>query len=187
MDTSLYWQIPLGLVLLALAWLFMSLAFRIGKTLKSVESLMDKEVGALLKSVENRLENEVSALLKSVDGTVTELNRELPQLLENVNGITASIQQISESEIQPTTHSIQEMIETINQNVTKVDELIDVITDFSQTTVRRGEYYRDQLSVPVTDIISAWSAMKVGWEVFSQSRKSDTSDSEDATQKEQNE
>lgn len=110
MDTSLYWQIPLGLLLLALAVLavfVVGLAFRIGKTLKSVESLIDKEVGALLKSVENRLENEVSALLKSVDGTVTEVNRELPQLLENINGITASIQQISESEIQPTTHSIQ--------------------------------------------------------------------------------
>jgi uncharacterized protein YoxC len=189
MNTSLLWQIPLALALLALAWLFVSLAYSIGRALKSIENLVDKEVSNLLKSTENLVgvHKEVSTLLESLDQTVTELNRELPQLLENVNGITASIQQISESEIQPTTHSIQEMTETINRNVAKIDELINVLTDFSQTTVKRAKYYRDQLSVPVTDIISGWSGIKAGWEVFHQFRKSRTSDSEDTTQQEQSE
>ena len=188
MDPSLYWQIPLGLLLLVLAIFFLWLASRIGTTLKSVENLLDKSVPSLLKATEDLvgIHKDVSTLLKSVDGTVTELNQELPQLLENINGITASMQQISEAEIQPTTHNIQQITETVNQNIAKVDELIDTVRDFSQTTIEHAEYYRDQLSVPVTDIISAWSAIKASWKVFSQSRKSHTSDSEDTTQKEQN-
>ena len=185
---SLYWQIPLGLLLLVLAGFFIWLASRIGKTLKSVENLLDKSVPSLLKATEQLVgvHSDVSTLLTSLDGTVTELNQKLPELLENVNGITASIQQISECEIRPTTHNIQEITDSVNQNIARIDELVNTVTDFSQTTVKHVEYYRDQLSVPVSDFVSAWSAVKVGWERFNQSRKSSKSDSEDTPETEQN-
>ena len=180
---SLYWQIPLGVLLLVLAIFFIWLASRIGKTLKSVENLLDRSIPSLLKATEQLVgvHRDISTLLTSIDGTVTELNQRLPQLLENINGITASIQQISESEVRSTTHNIQEITQTINQNIAKIDELVNTVTDFSQTTVKHVEYYRDQLSVPITDVISAWSALKRSWDVFSQSRKSSTSDSEDTS------
>ena len=191
---SLYWQIPLGLLLLVLAIFFIWLAFRIGKTLKSVENLLDKSVPSLLKATEHLVgvHKDLSTLLTSLDGTVTELNQKLPQLLENINGITASIQQLSESEIRATTHNIQEITETVNQNIAKIDDLVNTVADFSQTTIKHAEYYRDQLSVPVTDFIGAWSALKRSWDVFSRSRKSNTSDSEgtasaDTTDEEENE
>ncbi len=186
--SSLYWQIPLGLLLLVLAIFFIWLASRIGKTLKSVENLLDKSVPSLLKATEQLVgvHRDISTLLTSIDGTVTELNQRLPQLLENINGITASIQQMSESEIRSTTHNIQEITETMNQNIAKIDELVNAATDFSQTTIKQVEHYRDQLSVPVTDVISAWSALKRSWDVFSRSRKSSRSDSEDTTENEQN-
>ena len=189
---SLYWQIPLGLLLLVLAIFFMWLASRIGKTLKSVDDLLNKSVPSLLKATEHLVgvHRDLSTLLTSLDGTVTELNQKLPHLLENINGITASIQQISESEIRVTTHNIQEITETVNKNIAKIDELVDTVTDFSQSTIKHVEYYRDQLSVPVTDFISAWSALKRSWDVFSQSRRSSTSasdesDSEDTTEAQQ--
>ena len=186
---SLYWQIPLGLLLVVLAIFFIWLASRIGKTLKSVENLLDKSIPSLLKATEHLVgvHKDVSTLLTSIDGTVTELNQRLPQLLENINGITTSIQQISQSEIRATTHNIQEITETINQNIAKIDELVNTVTDFSQTTIKHVEYYRDQLSAPVTDVISAWSALKRSWDVFSQSRQSSASDSEDTLQQKQNE
>jgi uncharacterized protein YoxC len=188
-DNSLYWQIPLGLLLLVLAIFFIWLASRIGKTLKSVENLLDKSIPSLLKATEHLVgvHRDISTLLTSIDGTVTELNQKLPQLLENITSITASIEQISESEIQPTTHNIQQITETVNQNIAKIDELVNTVRDFSQTTIKHAEYYRDQLSSPVTDAISAWSALKASWEVFGQSRRSQASNSEDTTQKEQNE
>ena len=184
MSASLYWQIPLGILLLVLAVFLVWLASRIARTLKSVENLLDKSFTSLLKATEDLvgIHQDVSTLLKSVDGTVTELNRELPQLLENINRITASIQQISESEIQPITHNIQEITDTLNQNIAKVDEIIDTVRHFSQTTVKHAEYYRDRFSDSATDVISAWNAVKASWEVFSQPRKSGTSDSKDSTQ-----
>lgn len=175
---SLYWQIPLGILLLVLAIFFTWLASQIGKTLKSVDNLLDKSIPSLLKATEHLVgvHRDLSTLLTSLDGTVTELNQRLPQLLENVNGITASIQQLSDSEIRATTHNIQEITETVNQNIAKIDELVNTMADFSQATIKHVEYYRDQLSVPVGDFISAWSALKRSWGVFSQSRKSSTSD-----------
>ena len=183
---SLYWQIPLGLLLLVLAIFFIWLASQISKTLKSVDNLLSKSIPSLLKATEHLVgvHRDISTLLTSLDGTVTELNQKLPQLLENVNGITASIQEISESELRLTTHNIQEITETVNQNIAKIDELVNTVTDFSQSTIKHVEYYRDQLSVPVTDFISAWSALKRSWDVFSQSRKSGTSGSKGATSEE---
>lgn len=173
MNTPLYWQIPLGLFLLVLAVFFIWLASRISKTLKSVENLLDKSVPSLLQAAEHLVgvHKDVSTLLTSLDGTVTELNQKLPELLANINGITASIQQISELEIRPTTHNIQEMTETVNQNIAKIDEVVKTIEHFSQTTIKHAEYYRDQLSIPITDFISAWDAVKTGWETFRGSRK----------------
>lgn len=184
LDSSLYWQIPLGLLLLVLAIVFVWLTVQIGRALKSVQSLLDKNVPSLLKATEHLvgLHRDISTLLASLDGTVTELNQKLPQLLDNINGITASIEQLSESEIRPTTQNIQEITETVNQNIAKIDELINTVTDFSQTSIKHVEYYRDQLSVPVTDFISAWNAVRTGWKTFSQSRRSHTSDTEGVTQ-----
>ena len=191
---SLYWQIPLGLLLLVLAVFFIWLASRIGRTLRSAENLLNKSIPSLLKATEDLVgvHRDISTLLTSVDATVTELNQRLPQLLENINGITASIQRLSESEIRSTTHNIQEITETMNQNIAKIDELVNSVADFSQTTIKHVEYYRDQLSVPVSDVISAWSALKRSWDVFSQSRKSSTSvsdesDSEDTAETEETE
>jgi ABC-type transporter Mla subunit MlaD len=152
-----------------------------------VENLLDKSVPSLLKATEQlvSVHSDVSTLLTSLDGTVTELNQKLPELLENINGITASMQQMSESEIRQTTHNIQEITDTVNQNIAKIDELVNTVTDFSQTTVKHVEYYRDQLSVPVSDFVSAWSAVKTGWETFNRSRKSGGSDSEDSSEEEQ--
>ena len=183
MDASLYWQIPLGVLLLVLAIFFLWLGSQLSKTLKSVENLMDKSIPSLLKATEHLVgvHRDVSTLLTSLDGTVTELNQKLPQLLENINGITASIQEINESEVLPTTHNIHEITETVNQNIAKIDELVDTVRNFSGATIKHAEYYRDQLSVPITDFISAWSALKRGWDVFGRSRKSRTSDSENTT------
>jgi uncharacterized protein YoxC len=128
-----------------------------------------------LRSIEKLTYQEVGVLLRDVDQTVKTVNEQLPELLKNVNEITASVQRISESEIQPMTHHIQEITEVASQNVAKIDELIDVLTEFSETTVKRASYYRDQLAIPVADIISAWSGVKAGWEVLSQHRKGKTS------------
>ena len=73
---SLLWQIPLGVALLALAWFFFSLAFRLGSTLKTIEVVLDQQLGPLLEEVNQ---------------TVEDLNQKLPSLLESVNQLALSI------------------------------------------------------------------------------------------------
>ena len=186
-DSSLYWQIPLGILLLVLSIFFIWLAFRIGKTIKSVEALLSGNVFNLLKAIEELavIHKDVTSvahsLLKSLDRTITALNRELPQLLETTKRIAASIRQISDSEIQPTMRNIQEITETVNQNIEKIDGLVDTVKDASQTTIKQAEQYRDRLAGSVTDIISTWSAFKAGWNALRGFQKSSTSGSEDIT------
>jgi uncharacterized protein YoxC len=156
---SILWRVCFGLMLLALSGLFLYVCAVLNSIRKN------------LKSVENLTYQEVGPLLKDIDQTVKTLNTDLPQLLKNVSGITASIQQISESEIQPMTHSIKEMTEIVNQNVTRIDQVVNSITAFSQKTVERASYYRDELSIPLIDIISVWSGVKAGWETFRQPHK----------------
>lgn len=162
---SIVWKLSLAVFLIVLSGAVVYLVVRLGSVLG--------DIGATFKSVEAIVDKEMNSLLKDVDQTVKELNSELPKLLKNISAITASIQQISESEVQPITHNIHEMTDVVGQSVAKLDELVNLLGDFSQNTVKHAEYYRDQLAVPITDIISLWSGIKTGWEVFSQSRKPD--------------
>ena len=146
---SLLWQIPLGVALLALAWFFFSLAFRLGSTLKMLEMLLDKQLGPLLEDVKQ---------------TVEDINQKLPSLLEHVNQLALSIRELSEEEIQPTLHNVQETTETLNRNITKIDELISIISEFSKQTVDRMSLYRDRLSMPFSDSIGFCAAFKAGFE-----------------------
>ncbi len=161
---SIVWQVGLGLMLFALSILFLYLCAvlnSIRKNLSSIERLTSQEVGTLLKDI---------------DQMVKVLNSELPQLLKNINEIAVSLDEISKSELRPITHNIQEVTGVVNQNISKIDELVDVAADFSHQTIKRAELYRDQLSIPITDIISLWSGIKAGWEVFRCSRKQEVSD-----------
>ena len=154
---SIVWQVGLGLMLFALSILFLYLCAvlnSIRKNLSSIERLTSQEVGTLLKDI---------------DQMVKVLNSELPQLLKNINEIAVSLDEISKSELQPITHNIQEVTGVVNQNISKIDELVDVAADFSHQTIKRAELYRDQLSIPITDIISLWSGIKAGWEAFRRS------------------
>ena len=50
-----------------------------------------------------------------------------------------------------------------NQNCMN-DSLIGEINQFSKETTSRAKYYRDQLSIPLTDILSLWSGVRAGVE-----------------------
>ena len=149
MKAELLWQVPLAISLLSLAWFLLSLAFRLGKTLKSVEAVLD---------------GEVLTLLKQLNQTIGSLDQDLPELLESLNGLMVTLEKISAQEIQPTLHSLQEITELVNQRVSEIDLFIMEVNKFSKETVTRAEYYRDQLSVPITDILSLWSGVRAGIE-----------------------
>ena len=149
MKVELLWQVPLAVSLLSLSWFLLSLSFRLGRTLKSVEAVLD---------------GEILTLLKQLNQTIGSLDQDLPELLESLNGLMITLEKISAQEIQPTLHSLQEITELVNQRVSEIDLFIMEVNKFSTETVTRAEYYRDQLSVPITDILSLWSGVRAGIE-----------------------
>ena len=149
MKVELLWQVPLAVSLLSLSWFLLSLSFRLGRTLKSVEAVLD---------------GEILTLLKQLNQTIGSLDQDLPELLESLNGLMVTLEKISAQEIQPTLHSLQEITELVNQRVSEIDLFIMEVNKFSKKTVTRAEYYRDQLSVPITDVLSLWSGVRAGIE-----------------------
>ena len=163
MDTnsilSIFWQCSLGIALLALTALFIYLCATLGSLRNSLNSIQNT-----LNSTENLVNQELGILISDVSHTVKEINKELPQLLQNINGVTASLQKISEDEIQPTLHNVQEMTEKLSQSVQELESLVQMVANFSGQTIEQAEYFRNHVAVSLADIIGMWHGLKAGWD-----------------------
>ena len=162
---SLFWKFSLGIFLLALTALAGYMCAAVGSLRNSLNSIRNT-----LNSTEDIINQEVGELITDVDKTVKEVNKELPELLQNLNGLTASLQGISESEIQPTVHNIQEMSSVLNQSIQELDDLVQKVSNFSGQTIEQAAFFRNQIAVSLTDIVSLWQGIKAGWENFASAR-----------------
>ena len=158
---SIFWKFSLGVLLLALTALAGYLCAAIGSLRNSLNSIRNT-----LNSVENMVNQEIGELITDADKTVKAVNAELPELLQNLNGLTASLQGISESEIQPTVHNIQEMSGALNQSIQQLEELVQKVSSFSGQTIEQATFFRNQIAVSLADIVSLWQGIKAGWDSF---------------------
>lgn len=159
---SLFWKFSLGIFLIALTALAGYMCAAIGSLRNSLNSIRNT-----LNSTETLVNQEIGELIADVDRTVKEVNKELPALLQNLNGLTASLQEISESEIQPTVHNIQEMSGALNQSIQELEELVQKVSGFSGQTIEQAAFFRNQIAVSLADIVSLWQGIKAGWDSFS--------------------
>ena len=164
---SIFWKFSLGILLLALTALAGYLCAAIGSLRNSLNSMRNT-----LNSTENIVNQEIGVLITDVDKTVKEVNKELPQLLQNLNGLTASLQTISESEIQPTVHNIQEMSGALNQSIQQLEALVQKASSFSGQTIEQATFFRNQLAVSLTEVVSLWQGIKAGWDSFASGQSS---------------
>ena len=167
---SVFWQISLAILFLALCILVGYVCATLGSIRNSLESIRNT-----LTTTTGVIDREMTTLLREVNQTVSEVNTKLPEILGNIERITASIDEINRAEIQSTANNIREMTETVNRNLAKLDRIVNIAADFSDETVRRVRYYRDQLTMPIGDIISAWEGFKRGFEAFNRSGKKEKS------------
>ena len=161
---SLFWKFSFGIFLLALTALAGYMCAAVGSLRNSLNSIRNT-----LNSTENIVNQEIGELITDVDRTVKEVNKELPELLQNLNGLTASLQGISESEIQPTVHNIQEMSGALNHSIQELEELVRKVSSFSGQTIEQATFFRNQIAISLTDIVSLWQGIKAGWASFSAS------------------
>ena len=165
MDWSLLisnlWKLSLGLLLIGLTVLTGYLCAAFGSLRDSLNSIRDT-----LNSIEDIVNQELSELIIDVDKTAKALNEELPTLLGNLRELLASWANVSESEIRPTLHNVQEMSATLNRSTQELDQVVEKISAFSGETVAQIAFFRNQLAGLLTNAISFWHGIKAGWSSF---------------------
>ncbi|MDD9975962.1 MAG: hypothetical protein OXU27_18270 [Candidatus Poribacteria bacterium] len=174
---SIFWKLSLGVFLIALTILTGYLRAAFGSLRNSLNSIRDT-----LNSIEDVVNQELSTLIIDANETVKTLNEELPTLLGNLRRVLASWENISESEIRPTMHNVQEMSTALNHSTQELNQLIQKVSHFSAETVAQIAFFRNQLSGLLTKAISLWHGIKAGWSyfVFRQSTPSKSPLSEDS-------
>ena len=165
MDWSLlasnFWKLSLGLLFIGLTVLTGYLCAAFGSLRHSLNSIRDT-----LNSIESIVNQELSELIVDVDKTAKSLNKELPTLLGNLRALLASWEGISESEIRPTVHNVQEMSTTLNHSAQELNQLVEKVSNFSGETVEQIAFFRNQLTGLLTNTISLWHGIKAGWSSF---------------------
>ena len=165
MDYSLlassFWKLSLGLLLIALTILIGYLCAAFGSLRNSLNSIRDT-----LHSIESMVNQELSELMINVGTTAKALNQELPALLGNLRALLVSWESMSESEIRPTAHNIQEITTTVNHSTQELNKLVRKVSHFSLETVEQIAFFRNQLVGVLTNAISLWHGLKAGWGSF---------------------
>lgn len=128
----------------------------------------------ILLSVQEVVDGDVKNAVSDLDGTIVKMNEEvIPEInesVENLNSTVTLVQEMIQTEIKPitdniqkTTANIQEATTRLSSDVAKLDQVVDLTVDFSQTTIKKAEFLREQLSIPVIEIVSFWNGIKFGF------------------------
>lgn len=128
----------------------------------------------IFSTVQEVVDGDVKTAVSDLDETIVKMNEEvIPKVnesVDNLNSTTALLQETIQTEIKPitenmqkTTANIQEVTAILSSNVAKLDGVVDMAVDFSQTTIEKAEFCREQLIIPVVEIASFWSGVKIGF------------------------
>lgn len=164
---TIFWQGSLGIALIALTILVIYLCIALSSLRNSLSSIQNT-----LNSTEKLVNNEIGILITDASQTLKAINNDLPELLKNLNGVTASIQQISENEVQPTIHNIQELTLALSKSIQELESLVQKVSTFSGDTIHQAEYFRNQVAESLADIVGLWHGLKAGWDRIYKSTQS---------------
>ena len=159
---SIFWQVSLGIALIALTILVIYLCKVLSSLRNSLSSIQNT-----LNSTEKLVNNEIGILITDATQTLKVINNDLPEFMQNLNGVTALIQQISENEVQPTAHNIQELTFSLSKSIQELEALVQKVSTFSGDTIHQAEYFRNQVAESLADIVGLWHGLKAGWDKIS--------------------
>jgi hypothetical protein len=118
----MFWKICFGVMLLSLSGFVGYVYAEIG----SIRDILKSMIGVVYVLSRNLMpglaNKEVVIRLQNINQTLKTINSELPQLLENMRRIAATIKQISESRMmQLMAPHRQGVVEPVNPNTVKMD------------------------------------------------------------------
>jgi len=123
-----------------------------------------------LSTVRKVMDVEVKSAVSDLNGTIVKINEEvIPRVnksIENLNSTATLLQETIQTEVKPITENIHEATDKLSSDVAKLGQVVDTVVEFSQVTIKKAEFCREQLIIPVIEIASFWTGIKVGFSRF---------------------
>ena len=114
---------------------------------------------ALLPRIKNTID--------SVQQTVEEIKGEIPKVEETIKNVDETISAIS-AQVEPMAGNLRQMTERIGEVVSRIEVTAEKAAQFSDETIDKAKFYRDELFEPAVEIISFWRALKAGGSVVAE-------------------
>ena len=123
-----------------------------------------KELRKTTQRLRSMADEEIAPLIAQVRGLVEDTR-------PKIDSITQKIESMTDEEIRPLTGNVKEITATVNEEIAKVDGMVDTVGDMVSRTHEVVSMYQDKAVIPAIEIISIWDGIKKGVSVFFNMRR----------------
>lgn len=121
--------------------------------------LVLREIRKAFGKIQKIADEEIAPLMAQVKGLVEETR-------PKINCIAQKIESMTDEEIRPMVGNIKGITATVNENVAKVDGMVDTVGDMVSKTHEVVSMYQDKAVIPAIEVISIWDGIRKGVSVF---------------------
>jgi len=83
-----------------------------------------------------------------------------------IDSIAQKIESMTDEEIKPMAGNVKEITATVNEEVAKIDGMVNTVGDMVSKTHEVVSMYQDKAVIPAIEVISLWDGIKKGFLVF---------------------
>ena len=118
-----------------------------------------RELRRTLGKIQGMADEEINPLITQVRELVAETR-------PKIDSIVGKIESIAEDEIKPLTGNVREITATVNEEIAKVNCMMDTVSDMVSRTHDVVSLYQDKAVIPAIEIVSLWDGIKKGTSVL---------------------
>ena len=118
-----------------------------------------RELQKTIGKMRGMADEEIAPLIAQVRDLVEETR-------PKIDGITQRIEAMTDEEIRPMAGNVKEITDTINEEVAKVDGMVNTVGDMVSKTHEVVSMYQDKAVIPAIEMISIWNGIRKGVSVF---------------------
>jgi len=117
------------------------------------------ELRRTIRKIRSTADEEINPLIAQVRELVEETR-------PKIDSITRKIEALADEDIKPLTSNVKEITGTVNEEVAKVNSIVDTVGDMVSRTHEVVSLYQDKAVIPAIEMISLWAGIKKGASVL---------------------
>jgi uncharacterized protein YoxC len=118
-----------------------------------------RELRKTIEKIQGTVDTKISPLIDRAQSLVEETR-------PKIDNIAQRIESVADEEIKPLASNMKDITEQFNQQVAKVNDIVDVVVDMVSRTHEVVSLYQDKAVIPAYEIISVWAGIKKGASVL---------------------